>query len=329
MPTKMETLGVLLACRNTCDHTKQAVQSLLTQTYKDFQLLVVNDGSEQKTGDYLDSLRDSRVQIIHHQESWGLAPSLNQGLNTLSTKYVARMDSDDIALPERFHLQMMFLARNPEVVVLGGQMKSLQTKKPLGRVPLSHEEIVYRLNWSNAFNHPTVVYDRSKVLAAGAYNIERGMVEDYELWTRLLPHAAMANLPQNVLYYRQHPGQMSAVNSGHIRQDKREWAKSIYRKKLTGLEVSSLFDQQKKWTKDRQPTKQEWNCWIEYLYKLKEISEAGSFCRKSSVGHDLARRLYASVKRKKSINSQEKIIWKQLYKLNPLYCCLKMLSHNL
>lgn len=324
----METLGVLMACRTSCDYTKQAVQSLLTQTYRDFHLLIIDDCSELETAVYLDSLTDSRVQIIHHQESCGLARTLNQGLNTLSTKYVARMDSDDIALPERFQLQMTFLARNPEVVVLGGQMKSLKTNRPLGRVPLNHEKIGYCLNWSNAFNHPTVVYDRKQILAAGSYSTEPGMIEDYELWTRLFPNAIMANLPQDILLYREHSGQMSGVSSGYYRQDKRAMAKFAYRKKLTGLIVSSLFDQQKKWTEDSLPTNQEWDCWISYLFKLKKEFGTGSIFRRMSVDRDLARRLYASMKYRKAINSHEKIAWKLLYQLNPLYYFLKIVCRR-
>jgi glycosyltransferase involved in cell wall biosynthesis len=208
-----KTAGILMPCRGHLPHVQLAVQSILSQTHRDFDFLIINDGSEPVVREYLENIQDSRVRVIHHETSIGVSRSLNKGLRELQTEIVIRMDSDDIAHPGRLALQCQYLTAHPEITVLGGQVQNMDGQGKSPRVPLTHPDIGYRLNWSNALNHPTVAYRRQAILDFGGYDESLGpLEEDLELWTRLFFQTRLANLTEVILDYRVHPNQTSKVH---------------------------------------------------------------------------------------------------------------------
>ena len=184
---------------------REAIQSILAQTFRDFELLICDDGSTDKTHVIAEEFvrADSPVRLIKNQHI-GLEKILNLGLQEARGEFIARMDADDVALPDRFAKQIEFLLAHPDVVVLGGQVAVIdETGQPIHiwSMPQEHWEIDdnHICGRNVAIVHPTVMMRRTAVSKASGY---RGRVEDIDLWLRLAEHGKLANLPDIVLKYR-------------------------------------------------------------------------------------------------------------------------------
>jgi hypothetical protein len=155
-------------------------------------------------------------------------------------------------------------------------------------------EIGYRLNWSNALNHPTVANRRSAILAFGGYDESLGpLEEDLELWTRLFFRTRLANLDKTILEYSVHTNQMSRVHRKET-EDVRSRIRQTFRFNRTDCTVATVFDYQDRWTPDYRPTQEEWNVWVAYLERLKAVMLGGLHGVKRDYGRDIARRYWHS-----------------------------------
>lgn len=317
-----KTAGILMPCRGHLPHVQLAVQSILSQTHRDFDFLIINDGSEPVVREYLENIQDSRVRVIHHETSIGVSRSLNKGLRELQTEIVIRMDSDDIAHPGRLALQCQYLTAHPEITVLGGQVQNMDGQGKSPRVPLTHPDIGYRLNWSNALNHPTVAYRRKEILDFGGYDESLGpLEEDLELWTRLFFQTRLANLAEVILDYRVHPNQTSKVHWAAT-ETVRSRIRQTFRQKLTGCTVAPVFDYQDRWTPEYRPSQEEWEGWTGYLNRLREVMR-GFPGSSGDPGRDLARRFYHSAARFKSAGGDPGDVRSKTKKLSRWYALTK------
>lgn len=201
------SLTVLMSVYNGLPYLKEAIDSILQQTFSDFEFLIIDDastdGSSQLLAEYAE--RDRRIRILTNQKNRGLGYSLARGVEVATTPWIARMDADDIAVPDRLQLQMDYVKEHPDVDILGGYLGFINDqgkflfKKP---VPTSHEEI-YRLIWTNPFSHITVLFRREAILRVGSYSDRTHRSEDYELWFRCAREGVIfANLPVILTYYR-------------------------------------------------------------------------------------------------------------------------------
>ena len=198
---------VLMSVYNGERFLREAIESILAQTMPDFEFIIINDGSTDATPKILASYDDPRMRIVH-QENAGLAVSLNRGLKITKTELVARMDADDIALPNRLEVQLEEYERLKRPDVLGGHVEfiseggySLGTRE----YPLKHQDIVDRLEKGvgTAILHPTVLYKRDSVLQCGGYDpFFRYSTEDYDLWLRMSRNCRLANTKHIVAKYR-------------------------------------------------------------------------------------------------------------------------------
>lgn len=186
-----------------------SVMSILNQTYENFELLIIDDCSTDSTLSILKSINDERIVLIEKEKNTGYTDSLNYGISIAKGKYIARMDGDDISLPERFQMQFDFLENNPEVLICGTAIQIIG-KDTIERHPSKHEDLQIKLCFSSIFHHPTVMI-RTDVLKQNLYNKEFEPAEDYELWTRLAFIGKTANLENVLLYYRIHSSQTSSV----------------------------------------------------------------------------------------------------------------------
>ena len=207
-------VSVVLPVHNGEDQVEAAVDSILRQTLNDLELIVVDDGSTDRTPALLQQLaqRDHRVRGCR-QNHGGSVAALNRGAALARAPYLARMDADDIALTDRLTKQAAFLDANPEVALVGGSVEYLlgQGRRiRLRSLPTDPSEIATRLlAGKHCFVHPTVMI-RTEVLAqVGGYRPAFEGAEDADLWLRLVERFALANLPDVVLAKRVHPGQVS------------------------------------------------------------------------------------------------------------------------
>jgi glycosyltransferase involved in cell wall biosynthesis len=188
-----------------------AIDSILNQTFSDFELLVVDDGSTDDTAAFIASLHDPRLRVIRHRSNRGITASLNAGLDAAHGRFIARMDGDDIAEPQRLRCQFDFLERRPEVGVVGSARRIIdEAGVVVGEATAMVDDLSIR--WKcllgNPLPHPTVMLRRESV-AELRYDAAFNAAEDYELWTRLLPTTRAANLPQPLLRYRRRGGSIS------------------------------------------------------------------------------------------------------------------------
>jgi glycosyltransferase involved in cell wall biosynthesis len=208
-------ISVVMSVFNGECFLREAVESILTQSFRDFEFIVIDDGSADAVRSMLHcyQTRDSRIRV-YHQENRGLVASLNRGCGLARGKYIARMDADDIAIRDRLAWQIEFMERHPEVAVVGGAVQFIdQSGKALrtaGR-PLHNPEIQeIILGQSGVMWHPTVLMRKAAFSQVGGYR-NVADAEDYDLWLRMAERFELANLPEVLLKYRIHPGQVSVA----------------------------------------------------------------------------------------------------------------------
>ncbi|MGZ8906047.1 MAG: glycosyltransferase [Methylobacter sp.] len=211
MPTPL--VSVVMCVLNGERFLREAVESILDQSFRDFEFIVINDGSTDSTASILDSFEriDSRVRV-YHQENMGLVESLNRGCGLAQGKYIARMDADDISVINRLMWQVEFMEKHPEVGVLGGAAEIIDIiGKSLGTSvnPIEDHELRNALLDDCPIWHPTVLMRKDVFVSVGGYRKVVFGSEDYDLWLRVADHYQLANLEAVLLHYRLHPHQVT------------------------------------------------------------------------------------------------------------------------
>lgn len=211
---EMPQISVVMTAYNSAPYIEEAVTSICRQTYRDFELVVVDDGSEDDTSQRLQNLaeKDKRVRLVQNQKNLGVAPSINRIIPLLSGEYIARMDSDDIALPQRLARQIAYIGSN-RVDVCGAWVRTAGLPRNyVMKFPETDRDIKTWMLFQNPFLQSTVLMKR-QVLEQVPYRVEAGLVEDYDLWVRMAGIAKMGNVPEVLLLYRRHSGQLSVAHS--------------------------------------------------------------------------------------------------------------------
>ena len=200
-------ISVVLPVFNAVAYVEAAVQSVLEQTFENFELILIDDGSTDASGDILRKLaaRDTRVRLIQ-RENRGLIATLNEGVAMARAPFVARMDADDISLPCRLALQFERMCADPSLVVLGGAIRYLDAAGRLGRTVVypTGEKIETAILWGAPVAHPATMFRTEAGRRVGGYSHLFAHAEDYALWLQLRNSGKVDNLPQTVLHYRVH-----------------------------------------------------------------------------------------------------------------------------
>lgn len=205
-PTAPE-VTVLMGVYNGVAHIKQAMRSVLDQTFTNFELLIIDDGSSDRSVEAIEKTAqyDARIRLLRSNANQGLGYALSRGMQEARGQLVARMDADDISVPERLRKQVDYLLAHPDTDVVGSFALDIDEQgQPLRerRVPTSHQRIV-ELIWTCPLIHPTVMFRRQAVIDAGSYSATVRRRQDYELWFRCV-HAGLrfANIPEPLVHYR-------------------------------------------------------------------------------------------------------------------------------
>jgi len=206
-------ISVLMPVYNAEKFVCEAVDSILHQTFTDFEFLIINDASTDNTKQKIFAYKDSRIRYYENKINLGVAKTLNIGLHLAKSKYIARMDADDISLPERFEQQIRFMDENSTIAVCGTWLKLLNSNKnEIWKTPSDHKTIKSVSLFYSSIHHPTVLI-RNDVLKRYNlfYNSSFSHVEDYELWVRIMEKARVANLKEVLLFHRIHSNHVGNV----------------------------------------------------------------------------------------------------------------------
>ena len=225
----MPRVTVLMPTYNVAPWIEDSIQSVLKQTYRDFELLVVDDGSTDDTLAHVRSIQDPRIRIAAFPDNVGLAENLNRGLGLINTELVARMDGDDIAEPDWLETGVHVLDTMPEVGICSFGFQFFGTKTSLVRFPEHNEDSKAQMLFGCTVIVPVM---RRRVFTDNnlRYRADTFPAEDYSLWARAYRVAKVYNVQRTLFHYRTHPTQISTarreaqiVKSNEVRLQMLRW----------------------------------------------------------------------------------------------------------
>lgn len=197
-------LSVLLPVYNAQETVERAIQSILRQTFREFELLVINDGSQDGSLEIVKRFCDPRIRVIDLQQNCGLVAALNLGVEIARGDLIARQDADDESMPTRLELQCATLSRDPSLVAVGAALQIMRNGSPSGdvwRYPVSAVGARWQSLFKTPVAHSAVVYRRRSVVGVGGYSDDYRYAEDYELWSRLLEIGNISSLREILVKY--------------------------------------------------------------------------------------------------------------------------------
>lgn len=208
-------ISVLMPVFNAADFLKDAIESILEQSFGHFELLIIDDGSTDASLEIARQFNDTRIRVISLDENGGIISALNLGLREAKGKYLARMDADDIAFLNRFEKQIDFLENNPDVGCLGTSFQWLHEPYEKSWVQYyDSENIKISLLFGCSICHPTVMFRMDEIRRHDLIYPHKYLhAEDYAFWVLLSQHMKIANLTEPLLYYRRHDKQISKAKS--------------------------------------------------------------------------------------------------------------------
>jgi len=212
---------VLMAVRNGERHLRAAIESVLEQTFLDFEFLIVDDASADATGVVISSYDDPRIRLVENSEHRGLTASLNRGVGLARGRYLARMDADDLSDPERLERQVEFLEAHPECALVATYARKIDSNGSevgVARTPVSAEETRQLLRRGNCITHGTVMIRSDALRRVGAYDPAMERSQDYDLWLRLSEQSDLGTLPEFLYSWREHD---ASISGRHLAQQDR------------------------------------------------------------------------------------------------------------
>ncbi len=231
-------ISVLLPCYNVEKYLEESVGSVLNQTYTNFEIIAIDDCSTDNTFNILNQLaqKDGRIKVYRNETNLKLIRTLNSGVALCNGKYIARMDADDISLPERFSKEVAFLENNPDYGIVSTQFHTFKdghTKLYPYKNPTDYEQLQAYLLFKSGICHPASMIRKTVFTELGLkFETEYLHVEDYAFWSKAIYVTKLANIPgEPLLYYRVHAAQVSSKYEELQTQNKKKVFK-IHCKKL-------------------------------------------------------------------------------------------------
>lgn len=276
-------VSVILPVYNAEQFVAEAVLSILGQSFSDFELIAIDDGSTDRSAAILDSLaaKDARI-IVLRQSNSGLIATLNRGCASARGQYLARMDADDVSLPERLRTQVQYLENHPEIGIVGTWFQDISAGGTAGRVwplPAAPAVVQWFLMFGDCIAHPSIMARSGVFRELGYYNSDALHVEDYDLWIRACAVTKIANIRSVLLRYRFNAGSVSAQNIG-IQNESALKLQQAFISRLLNIDVT-----------EGQPVKPSLLLKIYSEYRKKIQPSPGD---EAEIALDVLRRLYLS-----------------------------------
>ena len=234
-------LTIVMPAYNAAKYIRATIQSICNQSFTKWQLIVINDASKDDTAAIVQSFSDPRITLITNEQNLRVAKTMNKGIAMADTPYFARIDSDDLCLPGHFQQHIDFFEQNPDVAICGSNVITIDENDHFNR-NWYYETTPEMINASAIFGCPfiqsSVIFRTEALKTLGGYREEMELIEDYELWLRAIQQYKCANLPELLIKYRIHTGNMSQVNKSKI-MELLESAYLKYSKEL-GIDTGNL-----------------------------------------------------------------------------------------
>jgi len=240
-------VSVVMSVYNGERYLREAIDSILNQTFKDFEFITINDGSTDRTSEILESYNDLRIVLIH-QENIGLTKSLNKGIALAKGEYIARQDADDISMPERLEKQISFLEEHKSVALLGTTVKIIDENGSLIHIrkyPCDSSSIKKVIKDDNYFCHGSVVFRKQFFSELGGYREIFSSAQDYDLWLRFAENFEVANLSTPLYTRRFNPLSVTLKNIVFQRR-MGTFARHLASARERGISESSLLKEKEK-----------------------------------------------------------------------------------
>ena len=289
---------VLMSVYNGEKYLKEAIDSILNQTFNDFEFLVVNDGSTDKTEDILQAYDDLRIKIINNGKNIGLTKSLNKGLKLAKGEYIARMDADDISMPGRLEREVEFLDKNPAVGLVGTYYLMINRKgNVLHTMKCLTEsvELKEKLLRNNQFCHGSVMFRAECIKNLGSYREELG--QDYDLWLRISENYEVANIFEFLYKWRLDINSISVTKKSiqdkytllaiELAKERRQFGKDRFQS-LAREKTDKLLDDLFPKTQSRKEIAKSYYFWCRTLFSGKDYQDALKLLLKSFISDPMA-----------------------------------------
>lgn len=248
-------VSVVMPAYNAEKYIGEAIDSILGQTFTDFEFIIVNDGSTDKTKEIIESYDDPRLVYLENEKNSGIVKTLNKGLDAAQGKYIARMDADDISMPERFAEQVRYLDRHPDIGIVGSWLRIIDgdgVYKYDFKFKTRPDDCYANMLYGTPVAHPAVML-RAEILRNNNLNYDdnfRG-IEDYFLWWQCRKYTKITNIAQPLINYRKHNSQ---ITNNQISEDFLEKQEKFMKLRLKDLGVDyneSEFDVLIRYTRQR------------------------------------------------------------------------------
>lgn len=241
-------VSVVMPVYNGEKYLRKAIDSLLCQTFVDFELIIINDASQDGSEEIIQSYDDRRIVYLKNSENLGVARTLNRGIAAARAEYIARLDSDDISLPTRLEKQVQFMDATPQVGLCGTWAQALEIgagnitqTTTIFEFICQPEKIKISLLFGNNFLHSSVMFRKACLQTIpGGYNPEFSFAEDYDLWVRISRNWKVVNIPEILILYRIHDLQISTQKAK--KQQEQAWL--IQKKQIEAMNIHPNQDEE-------------------------------------------------------------------------------------
>jgi glycosyltransferase involved in cell wall biosynthesis len=221
----MQKISLIMPVYNGAKFIKQTIESVLNQSFSDFEFIIIDDGSLDNSFEIINSFQDDRIKYFKNEKNSGIVFSLNRALEIASSEYIARIDADDICIQDRLKLQLEFLEQNSNVGVCSGSICYIDSNGVQGltvKMPISNDDCKIKFLFGNPIIHPASMFRRELALKVGGYTAGMEPAEDYDFWLKILEISDIQNVDEIVLKYRTHSTNYSTLKRDEYDQKFKE-----------------------------------------------------------------------------------------------------------
>ena len=217
-------VSVIMPVYNGEKYIAEAIESILNQTFQNYELIIINDASTDNTVNIIENYKDSRIRLIQNNSNLGLGLVRNIGLNNARGKYIAWLDSDDINMDTRLEKQVNLLENNPNIGLCGTWVKTIGNAENVWKFPIQSDFIKSNMLFHNCFAASSVMLRREIIIKHKYFfSLEYLFANDYEFWEKISNHCNIANIPEILTYYRLHPSQNTFSIEAKKKQSEYAW----------------------------------------------------------------------------------------------------------